>query len=88
MVEQAALQELQQRCEDVAAAYPLLHEFVRMLRERDGATYAAWRAAVQDRGIPELLSFGAGLDRDKEAVLAGLTLEWSNEHVAYCTSLL
>jgi transposase len=49
-----------------------------MLRQRDGAAYAAWRTTVLERGLPELMSFVGGLDRDQEAVLAGLTLKWSN----------
>jgi len=75
---QAALTELQQRCADVAAAYPLVHEFLRMVRQRDGAAYATWRATVTERQIPELDNYVSGLDRAQAAVLTALTLEWSN----------
>ena len=76
--EQATLTELQQRCADVAAAYPLVHEFLRMMRQRDGGAYTGWRAAVTERQLPDLESYASGLDRDQAAVLAALTLPWSN----------
>ncbi len=40
--------------------------------------YAGWRAAVTERQLPDLESFASGLDRDQVAVLAALTLPWSN----------
>ncbi len=36
MVEQAALRQLQQVSEDIAIAYPLMQELLRMMRERAG----------------------------------------------------
>jgi hypothetical protein len=47
-----------------------------------------WLAAVEQQGVPELRAFAEGLKKDYGAVVAGLTLEWSNDHVAYCTSSL
>ncbi len=49
-----------------------------MIRQGDGAAYPAWREAVTVSQIPELESYAAGLDRDQGAVLAALTLKWSN----------
>jgi transposase len=37
---------------------------------------------VADSQIPELQSFAQGIERDKAAVLAGLTLPHSNDYVA------
>ncbi len=49
-----------------------------MMRQRDRAAYAPWRQVVREQQIPELDHYASGLDRDQEAVLAALTLEWSN----------
>ncbi len=40
-----------------------------------------WKKQVEASGIPEIHRFSKGLERDKEAVLAGLTLEHSNGQV-------
>lgn len=37
-----------------------------------------WLAEVERRGVPELRALAEGVKKDYEAVLAGLTLEWSN----------
>ncbi len=76
--EHAALSELQQWCADVAAGSPLVHEVLRLIRQRDGAADAAWRAAVLEQHRPELARYVSGRDRDQAAVLAALTREWSN----------
>jgi transposase len=49
-----------------------------MLRERKGERFEAWIAEVQEQGVAELKSFAQGLQKDSDAVKAGLTLEWSN----------
>jgi len=38
----------------------------------------AWKQQVADSGLPEVQHFAKGLERDKEAVLAGLTERYSN----------
>jgi transposase len=37
-----------------------------------------WLAEVERCGVPELRAFAEGLKKDDDAVLAGLTLGWSN----------
>ena len=49
-----------------------------MLRTRSGEQLGAWLAKVADSQIPELQSFTLGIERDKPAVTAGLTLPHSN----------
>jgi transposase len=49
-----------------------------MLRTRTGEKLDPWLAQVQESQIPELRSFVAGVERDKAAVKAGLTLPQSN----------
>ncbi|GHO79224.1 hypothetical protein KSD_69950 [Ktedonobacter sp. SOSP1-85] len=53
-------------------------EFAQMLRTRTGERLDAWLAKVVDSQIPELQSFTLGIQRDKAAVVAGLTLPHSN----------
>ena len=49
-----------------------------MLRTRTGEQLGAWFAKALASKIPELRSFVAGVERDKAAVKAGLTLPTSN----------
>ncbi|GHO63943.1 hypothetical protein KSC_028350 [Ktedonobacter sp. SOSP1-52] len=58
-------------------AYELVQQFTQMLRERRGMHLDTWLAQVNQSNIPELRSFAAGVEKDKEAVRAGLTW-WIN----------
>lgn len=58
--------------------YELVQDFMNMLRHRQGERLDDWLRAVRDSHIKELLSFVRGIERDKAAVLAGLTLPHSN----------
>ena len=48
------------------------------LRTRSGEQLDTWLAKVAASQIPELQSFLLGVERDKSAVAAGLTLPHSN----------
>lgn len=71
--------------EDVAAillaspalkkAYDLIQSFLTMVHKREGKRLDAWLTQVAESGLAELQSFASGIEKDKEAVLAGLT--WS-----------
>jgi transposase len=61
--------------------YHLVQEFFRLIHTRQGTHLATWIAEVQASAIPELQRFANGLERDKAAVLAGLTLIHSNGQV-------
>jgi transposase len=58
--------------------YHLVEQFLRMVRERTGEQLETWRASVQASGLEAFASFVAGVLQDKDAVLAGLSLPWSN----------
>jgi transposase len=60
------------------AAYYLVVAFLRMVRERAGHQLDAWLKAVAVSQLEAVATCAAGLCRDKDAVLAGLTLPWSN----------
>lgn len=77
----AYLQALQQICPEVVQVQALAQGFHRLLTERDLAGMDPWRAAVKQSGITELISFAAGLQRDRSAVDAAFTSEWSQGQV-------
>ena len=69
------LAKLRQIHSEVDLAYDLVQQFVQMLRNRTGDLLDAWLAQVAESNLPELQSFASGIEKDKEAVKAGLT--WS-----------
>jgi len=76
--EQEALTQLQERCAAAATAYPLVQAFVRMVSLRTPAAFAPWLDAVAQSDLPALQTFADGLKQDELAILAALTLPWSN----------
>lgn len=48
-----------------------------MMRERKGKQLRAWLEEASRSGIAERKSFVAGIERDYDAVQAGLLLPWS-----------
>jgi transposase len=58
----------------VNQAYELVQQFAHMLRTRTGQQLDAWLEQVRERGIRELQGFVVSIERDKAAVVAGLTL--------------
>jgi transposase len=76
--EQAILTQIHEATPQLAIAQPLVQKFWNMCRERREAAFVPWREAALNSGLPDLRNFVAGLDKDKEAVLAALRLPWSN----------
>jgi len=67
--------------EAIGEAYRLTQDFLSMVRERTGERIEEWIAEVQKSNIAELRRYAVGLQVDRAAVRAGLTLEWSNGQV-------
>jgi transposase len=63
------------------AAYSLVQAFVGMLRRRQAEQLPAWLEAVQASHLVELQRFAGGILKDYDAVLAGLTWNYSNRPV-------
>jgi len=61
----------------IRETYDLVQGFATMLRERQGEHLDVWLQQVEQRGVSELRSFAQGLQKDYDAVKAGLTLPWS-----------
>ena len=76
--EQEAVTTLRQLHPEVDLAYDLVQQFARMLRTRTGEFLDAWLAQVESSKLPELQSFASGIEKDKDAVRAGLTWWISN----------
>jgi len=56
-------------------AYGLIQDFLAMVHKREGHRLDAWLEQVALSDLPELQSFACGIEKDKDAVRAGLT--WS-----------
>jgi transposase len=76
--EQGTLLQLRQSHPEMELAYDLVQQFAKMLRTRTGEDLDAWLAKALASQIPEFGSFVQGVERDKAAVKAGLTLPHSN----------
>ncbi|MFF5210551.1 transposase [Streptosporangium sp. NPDC000396] len=49
-----------------------------MLTQRRGHDLPGWLIAAKAEGLPALHAFANGLERDLDAVTAGLTLPWNS----------
>jgi transposase len=75
--DRALLGQLRAVCPMAATAYPLLQEFVCMVRTRSPERPAAWLAAAAGCGVPDGATFADGRRREGDALRAALTLPWS-----------
>jgi transposase len=75
---QTYLDQLCQVDTHIARAYTLSQAFLTLVRERRGEALEAWMAEAIDSGVAALARFARGLQDDLRAIIAGLTLEWSN----------
>ena len=62
----------------VNEVYRLVQSFMRMVWQLKGEGLESWLAEVKDSEFEELKSFVRGVEKDKAAVRAGLTLPYSN----------
>ena len=72
------LERVKQASPRIALAQSLVREFFNLTRQREPEKLASWVDRAIASGIEELTGFCRGVRRDWEAVLAGLTLDWSN----------
>jgi transposase len=74
-VEQEDLAAFCQTSPILKRAYHLVQDFLSMVHKREGTRLDAWLTHVAESGLAELQSFASGIEKDKDAVRAGLT--WS-----------
>ena len=65
-------------CPELDALTGHVRSFAQMLTERQGERLPQWLDAVRQDDLPSLHTLAAGIDRDRDAVIAGLTLPWNS----------
>jgi transposase len=75
--QQHELALIRQASPSAQTAYRLAQAFMQMMRERTGHLLDAWLGEAEASRLPEFESIARGIQQDKAAVLAGLTLPWS-----------
>ncbi|MFJ5901614.1 ISL3 family transposase [Streptomyces sp. NPDC093064] len=74
----AGLKDVLARCPELDTAAGHVRDFGEILTGRLGAMLPAWIHAVDASQLPGLTGFALHLLRDLDAVIAGLTLDWSS----------
>jgi transposase len=80
-IEQEHLGAFRRAAPSLETTYQLVQDFLAMMRQREGERLDAWLSQVHESQLPELESFAHGVERDKDAVQAGLTLAINNGQV-------
>lgn len=75
--DQTRLDQLLAVSGEVQTVHALIQSFLEMVRTRMGKELRTWMEAATGSGIAEMKSFVTGIERDYDAVKAGLTLPWS-----------
>ncbi|WP_406516226.1 hypothetical protein [Streptomyces sp. NBC_00873] len=65
-------------CPELDALTRHVRSFATMLTEREVERLPDWLDAVRQDDLPSLHTLAAGIDRDRDAVIAGLTLSWNS----------
>jgi transposase len=76
--EQARLNAVRANCPELDSTTEHVRGFAAMLTELRGDRLRDWLGKVYLDTLPSLHSFANGIDRDREAVIAGLTLPYSS----------
>jgi transposase len=74
---QEQLEQITQMDALLAQARELTHGFLQLIRHHSGEGLDTWLKDVRTSGIREFLTFARSVERDKPAILAGLTLPYS-----------
>ena len=85
--EEQSVEQLRHGHTDLGSAITLAREFASMVRQRQVEQFDSWLARASSSGLAAFRSFATGLRQDEAAVRAALSLPYSNEYAAYCTSL-
>lgn len=76
--ERGALQQLLAEDEPLARGHALVQRFRQLVRTRDHAGLDGFLADCRASALPPFVSFANGIETDRAAVDAALTLPWSN----------
>ena len=80
--EREELATIRQASETAESMYQLVQDFMQIVRRREGERLDAWLKQVMSSQIAEFQRLVRSINRDKAAVVAGLTLPYSNDYVA------
>jgi transposase len=76
--EQEARASISQASPTAQTLYQLVQAFRQLLHQREGEKLDDWLSQAKESQIEELLRFVSGIEKDKAAVVAGLTLPQNN----------
>ncbi|MEU2289141.1 transposase [Streptomyces sp. NPDC013178] len=76
--EQIQLKAVRTNCPELDALTQHVRSFAAMLTGRQGQRLPDWLDAVRQDDLPSLHTLAVGIDRDRDAVIAGLTLPWNS----------
>ena len=65
-------------CPEARVAFSLTERFTTLLREGQVDVLQAWLEDTSSSGVPEFHSFATGLRRDQPAIVAAISLPYSN----------
>jgi len=65
-------------CPAIREAQRLAEDFGQLIRTQDRPALDLWFERADASSVPEIRSFAAGLRRDEPAVVAAVSLAWSN----------
>ncbi|WTJ08331.1 transposase [Streptomyces lydicus] len=65
-------------CPELEALTRHVRDFAQILTQLQGDRFLDWVAAVRADDLPSMHTFVNGLERDLDAVIAGLTLPWNS----------
>lgn len=76
--EQLQLKNIRAHCPELDALTRHVRSFASLLTARQGQRLPEWLDAVRRDDLPSLHTLTAGIDRDRDAVIAGRTLLWNS----------
>ncbi|MEU9230753.1 transposase [Streptomyces massasporeus] len=77
-LEQLQLKTVRTHCPELDALTRHVRSFAVMLTDRQGERLPDWLDTVRQDDLPSLHTLAAGIERDLDAVIAGLTLPWNS----------
>ncbi|MFC9931956.1 transposase [Streptomyces sp. NPDC127190] len=77
-VDRLRLKAVMAHCPELEALAGHVRSFAQILTERQGQRLPQWLHAIRQDDLPGLHTLAAGIDHDRAAVIAGLTLPWSS----------
>ncbi len=76
--EQQQLKTALAACPELDALHSHIQAFAEIMTQHDGRRLHSWVEQVRADHLPSLHAFASGLEKDWDAVIAGLTLPWSS----------